>query len=343
MERTKVNEIEEPLEKVRKMIEKDGAKGWNMAKETLMHQETDNAQLKQALAYLTLIPDFFRPAVVTYCCKAVGGDPEVTIPTSASLILFAKAIGMHDDIIDKVKKRKNHLTAFGKFGEGIVLVLSDILLFKGFTLLRKNLEIGVSPTALSKILETIDSIWFEQSESEIFEQQSRNNINIPPEKCLAKITKRASEFEVITRIGAILGGGSERDVRSFAFYGRSMGTASLLRDELIDMLEFSILKHRIKRESMPLPLVYALQSAKARSRLIPLISNNRTLKISELLEISKLVDMTGGMDYTADLIKENVKKACSSIKKFHKKEELSLIAKSLQIGADEWKLVLETM
>ncbi|MBS7616123.1 hypothetical protein KEJ45_02850, partial [Candidatus Bathyarchaeota archaeon] len=78
------NKAEQNLSIVQKLIAKDGAKGWNVAKETLLQQKTDNIQLRQALAYLTLIPDFFRPAVVSYCCEAVGGEPAVTVPTSAS-------------------------------------------------------------------------------------------------------------------------------------------------------------------------------------------------------------------------------------------------------------------
>ncbi|MEM2130770.1 MAG: polyprenyl synthetase family protein [Candidatus Bathyarchaeia archaeon] len=336
------NKAEQNLSIVQKLIAKDGAKGWNVAKETLLQQKTDNIQLRQALAYLTLIPDFFRPAVVSYCCEAVGGEPAVTVPTSASLILFAKAIGIHDDIIDNVKKRKKHITVFGRFGKEVALVLSDILLFKGFTLLRKNLEIGVSPTTLRRILETIDHVWFEQSESEIFEQQSRADVNVLPEKCLTKINKRASEFEVVTRIGAILGEAPQKDIEALASYGRLTGTASLLRDELIDMLELDVLKHRIRKESLPLPIVYALQDTAAKSKIIPLISQGKAAK-QDLIELTKTVDMFNGLNYVANLINDMVYKACSCVQGFHKKDKLLLIANTLRIDQREWKQVLDAM
>ncbi|MEM2517934.1 MAG: polyprenyl synthetase family protein [Candidatus Bathyarchaeia archaeon] len=332
---------EPTIEDVQRIVEKDGAKGWNMAKEVLLKQETDNPQLKQALNYLTLIPDYYRPAIVSYCCEAVGGEPETTIPTAASLILLAKAIGIHDDIIDNVRRRKRHITAFGKFGKEIALILSDILIFKGFTLLRKNLEIGVSPETLNKILETVDQVWFEQSESEILEHQFRAKMDILPEECLTKIRKRAAEFEAITRIGAILGRAAERDIESLATYGRCLGTAAILRDEIIDMLDLEVLKHRIKRESLPLPLIYALSKVDVKSNLILLISQKKIRK-SDLIEVAKIVDSFDGMRYVAKIIDRMVDDANASIKRY-KKPKLSLLIKSLRIHPHDWKVVLEAM
>ena len=323
------------IEDLKKIIEKDGAKGWNMAKEALLKQETDNPQLKQALAYLTLIPDYFRPAIVSYCCEAVGGDPEITVPTGASLVLLAKAIGIHDDIIDDVKKRNKHTTAYGKFGKEIALILSDILLFKGFTLMRKSLEIGVPPKILSKILETIDKVWFEQSESEILEHQFRTKINVLPEECLVKIRKRASELEAITRIGAILGKATEKELESMAFYGRSIGMISILRDELADMLEFNTLRHRIKRESLPLPLVYALQKTGAKQKLVCLISQRKIGK-NDLVETLKIVNIYHGMEYVAKLINELVSLTCHSISKFQSKK-LGILLNALRVDINELK------
>jgi geranylgeranyl pyrophosphate synthase len=270
----------------------------------------------------------------------VGGDPEITTPTGASLVLLAKAIGIHDDIIDNVKRRNKHITAYGKYGKEIALILSDILLFKGFTLMRKNLEIGVPPETLSKILETIDQIWcHEQSESEILEYRFRTKTNILPEECLTKLKKRASEIEAITRIGAILGKAAKEELESLASYGRSIGMISILRDEIADMFEFNVLRHRIKRESLPLPLVYALQRAEAKQKLVYLISQKRIKKV-DLVEILRIVDTTGSIDYVAELIDKMADDAYHHIIKFDNKK-LEFLANALKIDRYELKVVLK--
>jgi len=335
--------LEEPIVKVQRMLEKDGAKGWNMAKEVLLKQKTDNPQLKQALAYLTLIPDYFRPAIVSYCCEAVGGEPEITVPTGASLVLLAKAIGIHDDIVDKTKKRDGHVTTFGKFGKNVALVLSDVLLFKGFTLLRKNLEIGIPPYIMVKILETIDHVWFEQCEGAVSEFELQRNLDLSPKEYLAIIRKKASELEAITRIGGILGRGSKSEIDTLGKIGRILGMMSLLREEIIDVLEFSALRHRIKFESLPLPIIYAAQKTSVKSKIFSIISK-RKFTVMDMEKLLQIVEEAGGISQTAYQI---VRKA-KYIKQYLNLLKISMnkfemITESLLLYPEDWKTVLKSM
>lgn len=315
---------------VHKLLEEEGTEGWNLAKKELQTQKTSSKCLREALDYITELPDFFRPALVSLCSKAVGGNQQDTLPCSASLILFGKAIGIHDDIIDSTKKRKKRLTTYGKFGKEISLVVSDVLTFKGFTIFKKNLQIGIPTQRTSAILRTIEKIWFEQAEGEIFELESGKCSLISPQRCLEKIRKRASESEAITRIGAIIGGGTETEIANLGQYGRMVGTASLLRDELIDMLEFDVLKNRILNESLPLPMIYALENANVRTKIERIIMNRHEWKLRDLRMISKVVEKAGGLSRVADHITIMVNKADAHTARFHG-EKLRLIANSLLI------------
>ena len=333
---------DELLKQVKKLCEKEGTKGWKLAQETMLSHKTCAAQLQEAINYIMIEykPEFFRPAVLSLCSEAVSGDPDNTVPFGASLVLLARAIGIHDDIIDRLKIRNKRRTLFGKFGINIALILSDVLLFEGFTLMRKNSELEVSQQAMNEILETIDRIWFEQSEGEIFEIQSRKQENATPQACLAKISMRSSELEAITRIGGILGGGSQREINNLGKFGRSLGIISLLRDEIIDMLEFDVLRHRIRSESLPLPVIYAMQNFKARSKIMLLLSK-RKLTVADLKKISKVTDNAGGIDYAAGIIKDEIRKACSYVDMFKsRREELKLLATSVAIEPEEWKALL---
>ena len=337
----------EPSEKLmaeaRKITENEGAQGWNLAKETLLHQKTQSSQLKEAITYAAILPDYFRPAIVSFCSKAVGGKSKTTIPCGASLILLGKAIGIHDDIIDNLRIRNKRPTLFGKFGKEIALIISDILLFKGFTLMRKNIEAGVPQSATAEILDTIDKFWFQQSESEILEMRSRRQTSITPQECLDKIRMRASELDATTRIGGILGGGSEKEIEALGTYGRLLGMASILRDELVDMLELDALRNRIKHESLPLPLVYAMQNTKLKFE-ITQIASKKQFSNKTLLGISKAVDEFGGMNFVAEIIEKIAYEAHSSIDIFKSRnKELGLLATSAIIYPAEWKSVLRAM
>jgi len=339
------NQKEKLLDETKKLLVKEGAMGLKVAQEALAERRIGNEALREAIRYtrasMNAPADYFRPALLSLCSRAVGGTSEITVPVAASLVLFARAIGIHDDIIDQSKRKNRRLTAPGKLGEDMSIILSDILLFKGFTLMRKALETGVPPTKLAAVLSTVEMIWFEQSEGEALEIQSRSNINISPEKCLAKIKMRASETEACTRIGGILGGGSESEVESLGRYGRLLGSASILRNELIDMLEPEALRHRIRKESLPLPVVYALQNQQFRTELASLISERTSTE--NLAAISRIVDQAGGIKYVANLLGKMVKEAYSYLDVLKNKDALSplrLLLKALPLQSEEWKPIL---
>lgn len=324
------------LKQARKILEKEGEKGWKLAQENILNQKIKNKQLQEAINYTILEgqPDFFRPAFVSLCCKAVRGNPEVTIPCGASLVLFSRAIGIHDDVIDNSRKRNKRLTLFGKFGKNIALILNDIFLFKGFTLMRKSIEIGIPQQSIVEILDVIDRIWFEQGEGEIFEIEAKRQINISAHECVVKIKMRASELEAIACIGGILGGGSRKEIEALGKFGRNLGTMSIMREEIIDMLELDALKHRILYESLPLPVIYAMEDSKAKSQIASVISK-KNLTNTDLRGISDLSDEGGGIDYVSRQINRLSKKAISHLELLQTENvELKLIANSLLMDSN---------
>ena len=317
-----LNETSDQLfSKTKKVLEKEGQRGWTLAQKTMLKEDTKIKELHEAMHHIMLVSpaDYFRPALLSLCSKAVGGTSDITLPSGASLVLFARAIGIHDDIIDQSRTKDNRTTVLGKFGKDVALILTDILLFKGFTLLRKSLELGVPKEKIVAILDVIEKVWFEQSEGGILEIQARGQSTVAPHECLTKIEMIASEMEAIARIGGILGGGSAQKVDLLGKYGRLLCTASILRNELIDMLDLPTLKHRIRKESLPLPLVYAIQKPEYKPKLVQLISRKRLTK-EALQEISEVSEEAGGIKYVADVIKGKVGQAYDLIAPFQDTE-----------------------
>ena len=331
---------EASIEKAKELAKKEGLKGWNMAKEMMLKHQTNSTELRSAINHVMLEyrPDFFRSAMVSLCSQAVNGGKENTYHCGAALTLIGRAIGIHDDIIDNLKTRNNHPTVYGKFGKEIALILSNALSFKGFTLLGKNFQDALPTQKRAEIFDTINRVWSEQCESETAELRTRAQTNVPIQVCLNKIMKRASELEAITRIGGILGQGSQDEIEILGKYGRTLGMMSLLRDEIIDMLELTMLRHRIRYESLPLPLIYAAQKPQVRSKIIKLIAKKR-LTVADLKMISKSVNEAGGMSYVAKYISRKADEAYTYLDQLkNKKEELKLLISSLTISPEERQL-----
>jgi geranylgeranyl pyrophosphate synthase len=324
---------------IKKMLIKEGGEGVALAQQALK-EDTEVKELKTALdftrSHIQKPTDYFRTGLLSLCSKAVGESSKATIPISASFILFGRAIGIHDDIIDQSKKKNGKLTAPGKLGTDVALIVSDILLFRGFTLFREALKSGIPLSTAVTILEIIDKIWFEQSEGEILEIESRGKTTITTKECLEKIRMRASEMEAYTRIGGILGGGSDEDIKSLGKYGRMLGIASILRNELVDMLDLTTLRHRIKNESLPLPMIYALQNCP--NELDP--SLFQTLSRTNLKKISEFTEKNNGIQYVSDLIDKKVRDGLLAIYRFKNRmvyQQLKLLISSLPIRHEEWR------
>jgi len=204
-------------------------------------------------------------------CEAVGGNPEITTPVGVPMILISGAISIHDDIIDKTKAKSGYHTVYGEFGKEVALLVGDALLFKGFSLLNTAAEKGVPPDKMPLITGIVKDMFFELGDAEAMELLLRGRIDVLPKTYLHVVKKKAADVEAHTRIGAVLGDGSMEQIEAMGYFGRMLGMMIILRDDWIDLMDPEESCHRIKQESLPLPLLYGVQDSKANSKLRPIL------------------------------------------------------------------------
>jgi len=315
---------EEITEQVQKILEERGRKALEMARQTILQEEIECKEVREALKYFMTEywHDVARPALLSLACEAVGGDPDITTPIAIPMTLISGAIDIHDDIIDQSKVKGSRPTVLGKFGKDIALLVGDALLFKGFTLLHEAVEKGIPAEKVAVIINIIKNAFFELGDAEALELQFRGRIDIAPEEYLNVVRKKAADVEAHTRISAILGGGSEEEIEALGEYGRLLGIIITLRDDWIDMVDFEEISHRIKRECLPLPLLYALQSPKTKSKLSYILFKETTTKMDAKI-ISEATDEAGGLRHVDQLMQEIARNARSFIKHL-KKNRLAL-------------------
>ncbi len=194
------------------------------------------------------------------------------------MTLISGAIDIHDDIIDQSKTKGERPTVYGKFGKDIALLVGDALLFKGLTLLNEATQKGISQEKMRRIISIIKDMFFELGDAEALELQYRGRKDFSPEEYIHVVRKKAADVEAHTRISAILGGGSEKEIEALSEYGRLLGMLIILRDDWIDMLDFEESVHRINKECLPLPLLYALKNPKTRSKIGPILAKKKVAK-----------------------------------------------------------------
>jgi geranylgeranyl pyrophosphate synthase len=328
---------DEMVEQVEKLLEERGKEALEIARNEILQEKVESKEVQEALTYFMTEywHDVTRPALMSLVCEAVGGDPDRAKPVAVSMILISGAIDIHDDIIDESKTKGSRPTVLGKFGRDIALLVGDALLFKGFTLLYKAIEKGVSIEKASLILNIIKETFFKLGDAEACELRFRGRQDITPDEYIHVVKKKAADVEAYTRISAILGDGSPGEVEVFGKFGGLLGMIIILRDDLLDMINFEELVHRINREHLPLPILYALQNPKFKSTL------NSTLLKKEITEgdaetILNVTEKAEGFKRFQTIMEEMAKEMLQLLTIIkNRKNKLILIVKSILLPLDE--------
>jgi len=325
------NKQENVIEQVQKLLKERGSKALEEARKTILQEEVECKEVREALTYFMneYWQDLARPTLLSIACEAVGGDPDVTTPIAVPMILISGAIDIHDDIIDQSKVKGSRPTVLGKFGKDIALLVGDALLFKGLTLLHEAVEKGVPAEKLSVIINILKNMFFELGDAEALELRFRGRLDITPEEYLHVVTKKAADVESYTRISAILGGGSEEEIDALGKYGRILGMLAILSDDLMDMIDFEEAKHRIKKECLPLPILFTLQNPEIKPK-INTILLKETITKKDAETILETAHKAGELKHFKKLMEELCAKAYLHIN-------------NLKCSANYLKLLVESM
>lgn len=324
-------DLEEITEQVERILNERGSEALEEARNQILHEEFECKEVKEALTYFMsqCWKDVLTPTLLSLACEVVGGDPNITIPIAIPVILISGAIDIHDDIIDQSKIKESRQTVLGKFGKDTAVIVGDILLFKGFTLLCEAIGKDIPVEKAALIASIIRRMFFDLADAEALELDFRGRVDVAPEEYVYVARKKGADVEALIRIGAILGGGSKEEIEALGKYGRLLGMMIILRDDLIDMVDFEEAVHRIKREHLPLPILYALQNPEIKSKFSPILLRKRIRKndAKTILEITK---KAGGLECVEKLLWEMVKNCSRHIEMLeHNTYSLRLISKSV--------------
>jgi len=264
---------EQAMKKVQEIFKERGTKALEMARMEILHEKIECREAKGALTYFMTQywHDLARPSLLSLACEAVGGNPELTTPIAVPMILISGAIDIHDDIIDQSKMKDGRPTVYGKFGKDITLLVGDALLFKGLTLLNNAVDKVAPREKVPVVIETIKNMFFELGDAEALELELRKRVDITPEEYLQVVEKKGADVEAHTRISTILAGGTRDQIEALGRYGRVLGMLAILKDDWVDLLDLKESVQRLKKECLPLPLLYALQDESARAEIVKVI------------------------------------------------------------------------
>ncbi len=173
-----------------------------------------------------------RPLLVLLSAKAVHGNLSAAYNAAVAVELLHNFTLVHDDIMDNADKRRNRLTLHKKYDTSTAILVGDGLLSVAYEYLLKDCN-GNAKAVLSAFTNGLLEVCNGQSIDKIFE--TTTNVSISEYLDMIK-KKTASLFETCCRIGGLLGGGNKKEVKALANFGKNLGIAFQIQDDLLDII-----------------------------------------------------------------------------------------------------------
>lgn len=178
-----------------------------------------------------------RPILCLAASEAVGGDLKAAMPAGCALEMIHTYSLIHDDLpaMDDDDLRRGKPTNHKVFGEAIAILAGDGLLTEAFVLLsdyssllpeRAVQVIGVIAEAASYRGMVGGQV------VDILSQNKRADLETVQQM---HSRKTAALIAAATESGALAGKGSEAQVAALARYGRAIGLAFQIADDILDI------------------------------------------------------------------------------------------------------------
>jgi len=256
-----------------------------------------------------------RPMLVLLSAKAVGGKYSDAYYSGAAVELLHNFTLVHDDIMDNAEKRRGRLTLHVKYGDDTAILVGDSLLAVAYENLLKECK-GNLKDILSDFTKGLVEVCEGQSLDK--EYESRSSVSL--KEYIKMIQKKtAAMLEMCCSIGARLGKGSPGEIKALSSFGRNIGIAFQIQDDLLDIIaseaEFGkIIGGDLVEGKKTFLLVKALEKAKGndRSTLLRLVRSGG-IKPDQVKKYKELYQKLGVIEDAKVEIKKYTSRALRSL------------------------------
>jgi octaprenyl-diphosphate synthase len=168
-----------------------------------------------------------RPALLLLSCKLMNYSGQGAVKLGAVVEIIHTATLVHDDIIDEAKTRRGRPAANTQWGNSKCVLAGDWLYMQSF-------KVAVQERNFA-ILDTLIDLTQAMVEGELLQMERLGKAITIDEHFDLIDRKTARLFSVCMKLGGILGGASETNLSGLAEYGRNLGMAFQIVDDVLDL------------------------------------------------------------------------------------------------------------
>ena len=253
-----------------------------------------------------------RPALVLLTANAWGYQGTEHHKLAAVIEFIHTATLLHDDVVDESDLRRGRRTANALFGNAASVLVGDFVYSRAFQMM-----VSVNNMRVMQILADATNVI---AEGEVLQLMNMHDPDVTEDRYLQVIrSKTAKLFEAATELGSLIAGAPEDAIVAASEYGRSLGTAFQLIDDVLDYsgnaTDIGKNVGDDLREGKPtLPLIYLLQHGSEAQRVLvrDCIAQGDEAHFDEILSA---ITQSGALEYTRERAAEASQRAIEAIAK----------------------------
>lgn len=196
-----------------------------------------------------------RPALLLLTAKACGKVTPAHHTLAAAMEMIHTATLVHDDVLDEADTRRHAATFNARWGNKVSILLGDMLFTHSF-----HLTSAVDVRACLITGEVTNRV----CAGELRQVTERGNLELAEADYFAIIDgKTAALTECCGRLGALYAGASEEVAAKLASYGRNLGLAFQIADDVLDLVGSEdaagkTLGTDLEQQKLTLPVIHCL-------------------------------------------------------------------------------------
>ncbi len=251
-----------------------------------------------------------RPVLVLLAAQAYTYQGSQHVNIAAIIEFIHTATLLHDDVVDASELRRGNDTANAIWGNEASVLVGDFLYSRAFQMMVELSDM--------RIMEILANATNTIAEGEVMQLMNVNEPDTTEKQYLDVIyCKTAKLFEAGCQLGALVAQQDDQQLFNMAEYGKYLGTAFQLIDDVIDYTQSANetgknIGDDLAEGKPTLPLIHAMQHGQPEQVKIIREAIEQGGR-DRMDEIQQIIESTGSIAYTAELARSEAVKARKAI------------------------------
>jgi octaprenyl-diphosphate synthase len=251
-----------------------------------------------------------RPLLCVLAGRACGIGNEKHIEAAAFIEFVHTATLLHDDVVDGSQKRRGRATANNLFGNQASVLVGDFVYSRAFQMM--------ATVGSQRVMEIMSDATNVIAEGEVLQLMNAHDPETTEQRYLEVIYRKTGRlFEAGAEVAAVLAGASVAQQAALARFGKHLGTAYQLIDDVLDYKSDPATRGKNLGDDLAegkptLPLLHALRHGDDEQRALIRLAIEQG-GLAQLGPIVEAIEATGGLEYATGFAQRETEQALTAL------------------------------